>query len=115
MESKRTFARILLLSALATASLPGWCAKENTVQSSPPAQAAKKESVEVKASKVVNVNTTDAATLATVLKGVGNAKAEAIIAYRKEHGPFKSAEQLAGVKGIGDALVARNRERIVVK
>lgn len=63
----------------------------------------------------VNINTADAATLATALKGVGDAKAEAIVAWREQHGPFKAAAQLAEVRGIGDALVEANRDRIVVE
>ena len=110
MEKQRKFARILLLSVLAGAALPGWCLKENSAQ-----PAGKGTVVEAVAPKTVNINTADAATLAAVLKGVGNAKAEAIIAYRKQHGAFKSAEQLAEVKGIGNSLVSRNRDRIVVK
>lgn len=62
----------------------------------------------------VNVNTADAATLARVLHNVGDAKAEAIVAYRQEHGPFRSIEQLASVKGIGLRTVEVNRERIEV-
>lgn len=62
----------------------------------------------------VNINTADAATLDRVLDGVGPAKAEAIIAYRKANGAFRSADQLASVKGIGLATVERNRDRIVV-
>jgi competence protein ComEA len=62
----------------------------------------------------VDINTADAATLAAALNGVGMAKAEAIVAHRKEHGPFKSAEQLAEVKGIGLKLVEKNRDRIQV-
>jgi competence protein ComEA len=62
----------------------------------------------------VNVNTADAATIAAALNGVGDAKAEAIVAYRKEHGPFKSADQLAEVKGIGLKTVEKNRDRIEV-
>lgn len=60
----------------------------------------------------VDINTADAATLAAALNGVGLAKAEAIVAHRKEHGPFKSADQLAEVKGIGLKLVEKNRDRI---
>ena len=41
-------------------------------------------------------------------------KAEAIVAYRKANGAFKSAEQLALVKGIGLKTVEKNRDRIVV-
>ncbi len=63
----------------------------------------------------VNVNTADAATLAKELKGVGPKLAEAIVDYRQKHGPFKSADELALVKGIGAAAVARNRELIRVE
>lgn len=62
----------------------------------------------------VNVNTADAATIASTLNGVGESKAEAIVAYREAHGPFKSAEQLAEVKGIGLKTVEKNRDRIEV-
>lgn len=62
----------------------------------------------------VNINTADAATIDRVLLNVGPSKAEAIVAYRKEHGAFRSAEQLAEVKGIGLAIVEKNRDRIVV-
>lgn len=62
----------------------------------------------------VNINTADAATIAAALNGVGMAKAEAIVAYRSEHGPFRSADQLVQVRGIGLATVEKNRDRIVV-
>lgn len=93
--------RIVLAVALVTTAVPAWCAEG---AAAPPA-----------AAKTVNINTADAAALAAGLKGVGLAKAEAIIAYRKEHGGFKSVEQLAEVKGIGDKLVKANQDRIVVK
>lgn len=60
----------------------------------------------------VNVNTADAATIAASLDGVGDAKAKAIIAYRTEHGPFKSADELVNVKGIGLRTVEKNRDFI---
>ncbi|MCG6118754.1 MAG: helix-hairpin-helix domain-containing protein [Aquimonas sp.] len=62
----------------------------------------------------VNINTADASTIAAALNGVGMAKAEAIVAYRTEHGPFRSADQLVQVRGIGLATVEKNRERILV-
>lgn len=65
------------------------------------------------ATEKVNVNTADAATLARVLDNIGEAKAEAIVAYRKANGPFRSAEQLAQVKGVGLKTVEKNRDRIV--
>jgi len=62
----------------------------------------------------VNINTADAGTLDRVLVGVGPSKAEAIVAYRKANGAFRSADQLAAVKGIGLATVQKNRDRILV-
>jgi competence protein ComEA len=61
----------------------------------------------------VNINTADAATIDAGLLNIGRSKAEAIVAYRKEHGAFHSAEQLAQVKGIGLKTVEKNRDRIV--
>ena len=60
----------------------------------------------------VNLNTADAATLATTIKGIGLKKAEAIVAYRENNGPFKSVDDLAFVKGIGQKTVDRNRENL---
>jgi competence protein ComEA len=64
--------------------------------------------------QTININTADAAAL-TLLKGVGDKKAQAIIAYRDEHGAFQSVEELAEVKGIGDAIVNANRDIILLK
>jgi competence protein ComEA len=66
------------------------------------------------AAEKVNINTADAKTIDRVLVGVGPSKAEAIVAYRKANGAFKSADQLASVKGIGLATIEKNRDRIVV-
>lgn len=98
MELRKSLKHAFLAIALVTASAPGWCVKEAAATP-----------------KSVNINTADAATISDVLKGVGPSKAEAIVAYRKEHGPFKSAEQLADVKGIGEKLVTANHDRITVK
>ncbi len=66
------------------------------------------------AGETVNINTADAATLDRVLVNIGPAKAEAIVAHRKTNGAFRSAEQLALVKGIGLKTVEKNRDRIVL-
>lgn len=62
----------------------------------------------------VDINTADAETISTELNGVGMAKAEAIVKYRKKYGPFKSADDLSLVKGIGDRTVELNRANILV-
>lgn len=66
------------------------------------------------AAEKVDINTADAATLDRVLDGVGPSKAAAIVEHRKQHGAFRSADELAEVKGIGLALVEQNRDRITV-
>lgn len=60
----------------------------------------------------VNVNSADAKTLARELQGVGMAKAEAIISYREKNGPFKSADDLAKVKGLGKKLIDQNKSNL---
>jgi competence protein ComEA len=57
----------------------------------------------------VNINTADADTLSSELSGIGQSKAEAIVAYREQHGPYKQLEDLTNVKGIGDATIEKNR------
>lgn len=62
----------------------------------------------------VNVNTADAETISESLQGVGLSKARAIVEYRQKHGPFRSADDLSLVKGIGERTVELNREHILV-
>jgi competence protein ComEA len=62
----------------------------------------------------VNINKADAATLAKSLDGIGLSKAEAIVAWRGEHGPFKSVDELSQVKGIGPATLERNRDAVLL-
>lgn len=57
----------------------------------------------------VNVNTADASTLET-LPGIGPALAKRIIAYRSEHGPFATVDDLTDVHGIGPAILEGLRQ-----
>ncbi len=61
----------------------------------------------------VNINTADAKTIADSLDGIGIKKAEAIVAYRVENGDFKTLEDVAKVKGIGDKIIQQNKEDIL--
>jgi competence protein ComEA len=63
----------------------------------------------------VDINTADAATIARELTGIGKSRAEAIVAYRTKNGPFKSADELALVKGIGQKVIDENRANIRVE
>lgn len=74
------------------------------------APSAKAETAVVKEG-AININTADVGELIK-LKGVGEKKAEAIIAWRKENGGFKTVDQILEVKGIGEATLAANRENI---
>lgn len=62
----------------------------------------------------ININSADVATLSS-LDGIGASKAEAIITYREENGPFKSPEDLSNVKGIGARTIEKNADRLAVK
>ena len=64
------------------------------------------------ATEKVNINTASAADLDRVLANVGPSKAEAIVEYRRVHGPFRNADELAQVKGIGLKTVDKNRDLI---
>ena len=63
----------------------------------------------------VNINTADAATLARVLDGVGDTRAQAIVTYRETYGTFEEANDLTEVRGIGVRVLEQNRDRIDVE
>jgi len=62
----------------------------------------------------VNVNTADAKTIADALSGIGQKKAEAIVKYRTEKGPFKTVEDLRNVSGIGKKTLEKNKKDILL-
>ncbi|WP_125144393.1 helix-hairpin-helix domain-containing protein [Clostridium transplantifaecale] len=61
----------------------------------------------------VNLNTAAKEQLMT-LKGIGEARAEAIIAYRQESGPFTRIEDIMEVSGIKEAAFQKIKEDITV-
>ncbi|OCD13987.1 hypothetical protein AWZ91_02475 [Shigella sonnei] len=56
----------------------------------------------------VSINNASAEELARAMNGVGLKKAQAIVSYREEYGPFKTVEDLKQVPGMGNSLVERN-------
>lgn len=107
---RNTFLVSLLLALLSAFSLPSLAAASRAGGEIPPTVASAE-----KAAGSVNLNSADAATLQSSLAGIGKAKAEAIVAYREANGAFASVDELLEVKGIGQALIERNREKLTVK
>ena len=62
----------------------------------------------------IDLNTATAEELAATMTGVGLKKAKAIVAYRDEHGPFASIDDLVRVRGIGAVTLDSNRDRLSV-
>ena len=78
------------------------------------AEAGEATSAQVAQAVTVNLNTADAETLQRELAGIGATKAQAIVAYREAHGSFASVDELLEVKGIGEATLNKNRDKLVV-
>ncbi len=87
--------------------LAGETKKEAT--KAPPKPTAVKEAVK----GVVNLNTATKEEL-MLLPGIGKTTAEAILAYRKEKGNFKTVDDLKNVKGIGDKKLAALKPYLTV-
>ena len=61
----------------------------------------------------VNINTASQSELEAV-KGLGPAKAKAIISYREANGGFKSLDELDNVKGFGKASIEKLKDELSV-
>ena len=99
--------RHLFTAFVLVVSTLGFTANANTGK-----EATKAEAVQTKEAKV-NVNTASVQQIAKALNGVGVKKAEAIVAYRTQNGPYKSTADLMKVKGMGSATLQKNASRIV--
>lgn len=84
-----------------------------TVPASAAPGVAEPAAVEVQQARL-DLNKADATTLQIQLSGIGKTKADAIVAYREEHGDFASVDELLEIKGIGKALLERNRDKLTV-
>jgi len=61
----------------------------------------------------ININTATKEGLMT-LPGIGESKAERIIAYRDEHGGFSSLEEIMEVEGIKEGMYEKIKDYIVI-
>ncbi|ATF12552.1 ComEA family DNA-binding protein [Brevibacillus sp. HB1.2] len=66
------------------------------------------------ASSAINLNMATVEELMS-LPGIGEARAKAIVEYRTKQGPFRSADDLKQIEGIGEKMFARIKDRLVVK
>ncbi|QDS34951.1 helix-hairpin-helix domain-containing protein [Brevibacillus brevis] len=66
------------------------------------------------ASSAINLNTATVEELMS-LPGIGEARAKAIVDYRTKQGPFRSADDLKQIEGIGEKMFARIKDRLVVQ
>ncbi len=62
----------------------------------------------------IDINKADAKTLEKTLDGIGAKKAEAIVKYRTDKGPFTKVEDLLKVDGVGEAAVKKNIDKLTV-
>lgn len=76
-----------------------------------PSHGVNKQAVE---SSIVNINTATIKELSS-LDGIGRKKAEAIIAYRTDHGMFSSVDDLRKVEGVGKKILDKVRNRVVIE
>ncbi len=67
------------------------------------------------AQATININKASPEEIAQSLKGIGVKKAQAIVAWRETHGSFNSLEQLTEVKGVGEATLAKNSQKMTLE
>lgn len=91
-------------AASAPASSPSASASASSVSSSTSGAAS---------GDLINLNTATASDLQK-LNGIGEKKAEQIIAYRQEKGSFKSIDELKEVSGIGDKTFAAIKDQLTI-
>jgi len=97
-------------------TLFAFSAFSQTASAAPKTSSAQTVKAKLKQTKQsINLNTAGVTEIAETLTGVGLKKAKAIVAYRNSHGKFNAIEELAAVKGIGVATIAKNKSRIFLK
>ena len=69
----------------------------------------------VTAAETVNINKADVATLTAELSGVGPKLARRIVEFRERHGDFETVAALRDVKGVGEAILLKNADKIVLE
>ena len=100
-------------SVVSRADAPAETAASGTTEAKTMAAAETTTAAKSTTPGVININTASQSQLET-LPGIGPVKAAAIVAYRQEHGAFKSVEDLVKVSGIGKKTLENIRDQITV-
>jgi competence protein ComEA len=99
-----------LALSLIVCLITGVVAAASELQTAPRGQAPKANAA---ASSTVNINTATPAELQK-LPGIGAATAARIVEYRQKNGPFKKAEELMNIRGIGEKSFLKLKPLVVV-
>lgn len=110
---RSSFLSTLLFAVFTTASVAVSAAPAAQAPAMPPTMAST-STMQTEQSAKINLNTANAETLQKELSGIGSAKAQAIVAYREANGEFASIDELLEVKGIGKAILDKNRDKVSV-
>ena len=93
MKKQKSFFTLLVVTAVVIAFVPAILAQET---------------------EKININKASVEEL-TQLKQIGPKKAEQIVKYREENGPFERIEDIVKVKGVGPKTFELNKDRITVE
>lgn len=105
MDNLISIRRTLCFFALLFAVL-GWQSQLHAVE------AKSNQAAASEATTTVNINKASASEIADALTGIGEKRAEAIVAYREKNGSFTSLEELLNIKGVGEKVIEKNASRI---
>ena len=112
---KATSLIMIMLSLVLVLSVTSFAASKTETKAKTTAMtsAKKVKSSMAAVAKKININTADSASLTTI-PGIGPKKAEAILAFRKANGKFKSVDDLMKVKGIGPKVLAKIKKNLTI-
>ena len=102
---------VYVSSAVVAEAVPAEVTTVTTYTNAEPLSAP--EPTEQPQSGLININTASSEQLIT-LNGIGEVKAQAIIDYREENGPFTDVGELINVKGIGEKTLEKIRDNVTV-
>jgi comEA protein len=111
MKSIRFLTTCLLAGAVVFALATAPVSAQDHSATATPSTSVKANNAKSDTGKAVNINQASLEQL-TEIKGVGPVMAKRILEFREKNGPFKKAEDLLSVKGIGEKKLEMLRSQI---